>query len=89
MRRALRKRRVFDFVPSYLKKCFKLNGGFHRVKQGLQGSSHKFLKEYTEGKCGGPGAVPPVKFLIFEVTQPYFFVFLNAKKVWKVQNNPQ
>ena len=46
--------------------------------------TQEFLKEYTEGNWGGPGAVPPGKFLIFEVTQPYFFVFLNAKKVWKV-----
>ena len=30
------------------------------------------MKEYTEGNCGGPGAGPPEKFLIFEVTQPYF-----------------
>ena len=37
----------------------------------------------TEGNCGGPGAVAPGKFLIFEVTQPYFFVlkiFLMQKR---------
>ena len=39
-----------------------------------QGSSQDFLKEYTEGNCGGPGAVPPGKNLTFEVAQPYFFV---------------
>ena len=49
-----------------------------------EGCSEEFLKEYTEGKCGGPGAVAPGKFLIFEVTQPYFLHFLNAKLVWKV-----
>ena len=38
-----------------------------------QGSSHEFWKEYAEN-CGGAGAVPPGKFLIFEVTQPHFFV---------------
>ena len=30
-----------------------------------QGSSQEFVKEYTEGNCGGPGAVAPEKFLIF------------------------
>ena len=46
----------------------------------MQGSSQEFLKEYTESNCGGAGAGPPEKFLIFEVTQPYFLEFLNAKK---------
>ena len=43
------------------------------------------MKEYTEGNCGGPGAGPPEKILIFQVTQPYFFVISYCKKkVWKV-----
>ena len=47
---------------------------------GAQGSSQEFVKEYTEGNCRGPGAAPPGKFLIFEVTHPYFLYFLYAKK---------
>ena len=36
-----------------------------------QGSSQEFIKEYTEGTAGVRG-LGPGKFLIFEVTQPYF-----------------
>ena len=54
-----------------------------------QGSSQEFVKEYTEGNCGGPGAVPPGKFLIFEVTRPYFLYFLMQKRCGRSINNPQ
>ena len=47
-----------------------------------QGSSQEFLKEYTEGNCGGARAVPPEKFLIFEVTQPYFCI-LSSHHTWQ------
>ena len=47
------------------------------------------MKEYTEGNCGCPGAGPPKKILIFQVTQPYFFVISHCKKrCGRPTNNP-